>query len=50
LDKPAKEQQKYLDDLINWEAKKKELEGSDEIEAHSNLRITVILSKRKINS
>lgn len=32
LDKPAKEQQKYLDDLKNWEAKKKELEGSDEIE------------------
>ena len=32
LDKPAKEQQKFLDDLKNWEAKKKELEGSSEIE------------------
>ncbi len=32
LDKPAKEQQKYLDNLKNWEVKKKELEGSNEIE------------------
>ena len=32
LDKPAKEQQKYLDDLKNWEAKKKELEGNSETE------------------
>lgn len=32
LDKPAKEQQKFLDDLKIWEAKKKELEGSSEIE------------------
>ncbi len=32
LDKPAKEQQKYLDDLRVWEAKKKEIEGSPEIE------------------
>ena len=27
LDKPAKEHQKYLDDLKNWDAKKKEIEG-----------------------
>ena len=32
LDKPAKEQQKFLDDLKIWEAKKKELEGSSENE------------------
>lgn len=32
LDKPAKEQQKYLDDLRAWEAKKKDIEGSAEIE------------------
>lgn len=32
LDKPAKEQQKYLDDLKAWETKKKEIEGSSEIE------------------
>jgi ABC-type lipoprotein export system ATPase subunit len=36
LDKPAKEQQKFLDDLKNWEAKKKELEGSSEIEGTLN--------------
>lgn len=32
LDKPAKEQQKYLDDLKEWETQKKQLEGSNEIE------------------
>lgn len=32
LDKPAKEQQKFLDDLKIWEAKKKELEGNSKIE------------------
>jgi predicted ATPase len=32
LDKPAKEQQKYLDNLKLWEARKKEIEGSGEIE------------------
>jgi predicted ATPase len=32
LDKPAKEQQKYLDDLKSWDDKKKVIEGSSEIE------------------
>lgn len=32
LDKPAKEQQKYLDDVKTWEHKKKEIEGSSEVE------------------
>jgi len=32
LDKPAKEQQKYLDDRKLWELKKKEIEGGAEIE------------------
>lgn len=32
LDKPAKEQQKYLDDLKAWEVKKKEIEGNNETE------------------
>lgn len=32
LDKPAKAQQKYLDDLKAWEAKKKEIEGNDQTE------------------
>jgi energy-coupling factor transporter ATP-binding protein EcfA2 len=32
LDKPAKEQQKYLDDIKSWEAKEKELEGNSEIQ------------------
>lgn len=32
LDKPAKEQQKYLDDLKSWEVKKKEIEGNNETE------------------
>lgn len=32
LDKPAKEQQKYLDDFKLWEAKKKEIEGDAGIE------------------
>ena len=32
LDKPAKKQQKYLDDLKTWETKKKEIEGNNETE------------------
>lgn len=32
LDKPAREQQKYLDDLKTWEAKKSELEGEETAE------------------
>lgn len=32
LDKPAKEQQKYLDDRKLWELKKKEIEGNPEVE------------------
>lgn len=32
LDKPAKAQQKYLDDLKTWEIKKAEIEGSNETE------------------
>lgn len=32
LDKPAKAQQKYLDELKNWENKKKEIEGNPETE------------------
>ena len=32
LDKPAKEQQKYLDEIKIWEAKRKEIEGDLELE------------------
>lgn len=32
LDKPAKQQQKYLDDLKAWEKQKNEIEGSSELE------------------
>jgi predicted ATPase len=32
LDKPAKDQQKYLDDYKNWEVKKAEMEGDGETE------------------
>lgn len=32
LDKPAKEQQKYLDDVKTWDAKKRKIEGDIEVE------------------